>query len=210
MTDQAELITGREIGARLTGLAHAFFVGRLSGRGLILELRAIADWLEGGTKPAKPIKEEVTTHVEGEIFRYWQAVFSKERATFTPERRRVIRARLREGYSPADMRRAIDGCKASDWHNGVNDGGRNYNDIMLIFRNGTKLEGFRDLAKEQGAKPLAVNGSEENDARIEQLAAEGQEALKNRDNHAYNRAQTEIARLRSGKRDASQIKQQAG
>jgi hypothetical protein len=210
MTDQREQVTGREIGARLTGLAHAFFVGRLRAGDLITELRAIADWLEGGTKPAKPAKEEVTTQVEGELFQYWQAVFGKERATFTPERRRVIRARLRDGYTAQDIRRAIDGCKASDFHNGINNEGRSYNDITLICRNGTKLESFRDLAKEHGAKPLAVNGSEEKDAQIAQLAADGLEALKKGDMNAHNRAQEEITRLRSGKRDAGSLNRQAG
>ncbi len=210
MTEQAETVSLREIAVRLTGLAHASLVGRLRGHEIVVELRAVADWIEGGTKPAKAAKEEVTTQVEAELFQYWQAVFAKARATFTPERRRAIRARLRDGYTAQDIRRAIDGCKASDFHNGINTESRSYNDITLICRNGTKLEGFRDLAKESGAKPLAVNGSEENEALIERLATEGQEALEKKDVHAYNRAQNQIQRIRAGERDAGEVKRQAG
>lgn len=210
MTDQAEQVTGREIGARLTGLAHAFFVGRLRASELVLELRAIASWIEGGTKPATPIKEEVTTQVEAEIFQYWQAVFGKQRSKFTPERRRVIRSRLRDGFTAQDIRRAIDGCKASDFHSGINDRNQLYNDLLLILRNGAKLEQFRDLASESGAKPLAVNASEENEAAISKLIADGQEALERKDTHAYNCAQNEIKRLRLGERNASEVKLRTG
>ncbi len=210
MAEEAEKITLRVIALRLSGLVHASLGERLRAREIVTELRAIADWIEGGTKPARAPTEEVTTQVELELFQYWVARFGKTRARFTAERRTAVRARLRDGYTPDDIRRAIDGCKASGFHNGENKENAEYNDLVLICRNGSKLERFRQLAKESGAKPLAVNASEENDAQIERLAAEGQEALERKDHGAYNRAQTEIKRLRSGERDAGPFNRQAG
>lgn len=198
-----EGVTLREIAVRLTGLAHASLVGRLRAGELIAELRAIADWIEGGTKPAKAPTEEVTTQVEIEIFEYWRTVFGKTRAKFGPDRRRVVRARLREGYTPADIRRAIDGCKASDFHSGVNEGGTEYNDLTLICRNGSKLERFRDIAKEHGAKPLAVNAGEETSAELQRLIEDAQAFLKNGDTNAYNRTEAKIEELRKRGGDAA-------
>lgn len=200
-SESRDAVTLREITLRLTGVAHAALGGRLRVTELVTELRAIADWIEGGTKPARPVKEEVTTQVERELFDYWVARFNKTRTRFTNERRRCLRARLREGYTAEDIRRAIDGCKASGYHNGENDTGAEYNDLTLICRNGTKLERFRDMARESGAEPLPVNESEETTAKIDALSRESLEALKRGDTNAYNRTQDEIKGLRSGGRD---------
>ncbi len=200
----------REIAVRLSGLVHASLVGRLRAREIVAELRAVADWIEGGTKPASPAKEEVTTQVELEIFQYWVARFNKTRARFTPERRAAVRARLRDGYTAEDIRRAIDGCKASPFHNGENKENTTYDDLLLICRNGTKIERFRELAKEQGTQPLAVNGSEEMDARVLRLSEDAQEALKKGDTNAYNRAQDEIKKLRGSIRNAGAVGEDRG
>jgi len=210
MPEEIEKITLREIAARLSGLVHASLVGRLRSSEIVAELRAVADWIEGGTKPARPVKEEVTTQVELELFQYWVARFNKPRTRFTPERRRVLRARLRDGYTPEDIRRAIDGCKASPFHNGENDRETEYNDITLICRNGTNVERFRDAAKEGQIRPLAVTTNEVDEAQVERLTQDGQEALKKGDMNAYNRTQEEIRRLRAGGRDAGGGQRQAG
>ncbi len=207
---EAEGVTLREIAVRLTGLAHASLVGRLRARELVAELRAVADWIDGGTKPAKAPTEEVTTQVELELFQYWQAAMHKPRALFGPDRRRLVRARLREGYTPDDIRRAIDGCKASGFHSGENESSTTYNDLTLICRNGSKLERFREIAKESGAKPLAVNVSEEDDAEIQRLVADGQEHLLKKDVNAYNRTERQIEELRQRRRDAGTSRRQTG
>lgn len=205
-----EGVTLREIATRLTGLAHASLVGRLRARELVAELRAIAEWIEGGTKPAKAPREEVTTQIELELFAYWQTRFNKPRAKFGSDRRRLVRARLREGYTPDDIRRAIDGCKASGFHNGENEGGGEYNDLTLICRNSSKLERFREIATETGAKPLAVNAAEEDDVEIQRLIADGQEHLRKKDTNAYNRTERQIEELRERRRDAGAVRRQAG
>lgn len=89
----------------------------------------------------------VSTDVR-QVFEYWVSIMGKvpSRTKLTPERRRLIQARLRDGYSVEDMNAAIAGCFHSDFHmaRGGYRGGTKYNDLTLILRNGSKLEGFRD------------------------------------------------------------------
>lgn len=76
------------------------------------------------------------------IFRYWQETLGHSRSLLTAERERAIHNRLKEGYSVGDLKRAIDGCKASPYHNGVNETGAIYHGIDLICRNGSNVERF--------------------------------------------------------------------
>lgn len=99
-----------------------------------------------------------------EVFDYWRTVMNRPKARLTPERERKIRARLKltarlnEGlvseYSVADIKRAIDGCKASPHHQGQNQNSTKYDDIELICRTGSKLEQFIELAPKAKAAPL--------------------------------------------------------
>jgi hypothetical protein len=52
-----------------------------------------------------------------EIFEFWRVATERSRSTeFSPKRQRVIRARLKDGRTPEELRRAIAGCAGSDWH----------------------------------------------------------------------------------------------
>ena len=90
------------------------------------------------------------------IFEHWKAKTGTN-ARLTPERRRLIQARLKDGYPVNDCLRAIDGCATSDFHmaRGEFVGGKKYNDITLIFRNGAKLEWFRDMKSDGQSKTAA-------------------------------------------------------
>ena len=77
------------------------------------------------------------------LFQYWLSRMHKgPTCKFTPERRRAVTARLRDGYTPEQIRTAIDGCASSAWNMGQNDSGKLFNDLELICRSGSKLEGF--------------------------------------------------------------------
>lgn len=62
--------------------------------------------------------------------------------------RKLIRARLAEGYSVEQLARAIDGNNASPWHRGENDKGRPYQALELVMRNSDKVAQFIALAAE--------------------------------------------------------------
>ena len=58
-----------------------------------------------------------------------------------------IRARLDEGYTPDDLKLAIDGCHKSPFHMGENDQQRRYDSLELIVRDGSKVRQFLELAE---------------------------------------------------------------
>lgn len=80
-----------------------------------------------------------------EVFDYWISVMGKPASVkLNSKRRRAVQARFKEGYSVEDIKRAIDGCRASAWHMGDNDRKKPFNDLELICRDGTRLEGFAE------------------------------------------------------------------
>jgi uncharacterized protein YdaU (DUF1376 family) len=85
------------------------------------------------------------------VFKYWQEVMGHSGARLVAKRTRAISDRLREGYTVDQLKLAIDGCKASEWHQGKNDAGTVYDEITLICRDGPKVEDF--IKRAQKANP---------------------------------------------------------
>ncbi len=77
-----------------------------------------------------------------DVFAHWQAVMGHATAKLTPGRRKCIDARLRDGYTPDQLKQAVDGCKSSAYHQGSNDRQAVYDDLTLICRSGEKVEQF--------------------------------------------------------------------
>jgi len=77
-----------------------------------------------------------------EVFDHWRAAMGHMDAKLTPKRARLVAARLKEHYSVATLKRAIDGCRASAFHMGANDRGARYDDLTLICRDGEHVEQF--------------------------------------------------------------------
>jgi hypothetical protein len=65
-------------------------------------------------------------------------------AKFTPDRRKALLARLKEGYGFDQVAQAIVGLTQSAHHRGENDRHTVYDDLTLICRSGSKLEGFME------------------------------------------------------------------
>ena len=61
-----------------------------------------------------------------------------------------VRARIAEGYSAADLCKAIDGCHASPFHCGENANGRKYQSLELIVRDSSHVNQFMELAEGSG------------------------------------------------------------
>jgi hypothetical protein len=83
-----------------------------------------------------------------EIFEHWVEVHKKPQAKLNTKRKQKIQARLREGYSTDDLKAAIEGCRASEFHMGANAEKKVYDDLALICRDGSQVEKFVDLNKE--------------------------------------------------------------
>jgi hypothetical protein len=92
------------------------------------------------------------------LFDYWRTQCGHPKALLTRDRVTKVLARLREGYSVEDIRRAIDGAAK---HAYVNDRGVRYDDLELICRSGSKLEGFIQRAGATGSAAAAPVSSAE-------------------------------------------------
>lgn len=93
-------------------------------------------------------KPEKTGELSGEVskvFEHWQTAMNKPRAKLDDKRRALIRKALSNGYSAADICKAIDGCRASAWHMGQNERGTAFNGLELILRNAEKIDGFMSM-----------------------------------------------------------------
>lgn len=71
-----------------------------------------------------------------QVFEHWRNRLHPK-AKSTADRRRKIQARLSEGYTVEQLKRAVDGCAKSAWHREHGHTG-----IGLIFRNAEKVDAF--------------------------------------------------------------------
>ena len=78
------------------------------------------------------------------IFNYWQDRMGKKGSALSPKRRDRIRWAY-AAYGDDLCRKAIDGCKADQWHMD-----NHHNDLTLIFRNAEKTERFIEMAPRNG------------------------------------------------------------
>lgn len=125
-------------------------------------LAAVSGEGRSQTHPPENVKEEKKTDgakapsceadLDREIFAYWQARCHHAQAKPTSDRLGKIRARRRDGYTQEQMLRAIDGAAVAAW---VNEHGKRFDDLELIFRNGSKLEDF--IGRADLAAPAAGN-----------------------------------------------------
>lgn len=88
-----------------------------------------------------PKKQSVDPRVP-EVFDYWKQRLGKTGTVrLTPGRQEKIRARLEDGTTVKEMRRAIDGCASSEFHTQ-----NSHTDLTLILRNREKVEQFMEFA----------------------------------------------------------------
>ena len=102
------------------------------------------------------------------VFAHWQTVMAKPRASLDDKRRSLIRKALAH-YSAADLCKAIDGCKASPFHMGINDRGTAYNALELIMRNAEKIDAFMAMADAPPELNRTLTDSERRANAIAQL-----------------------------------------
>ncbi len=99
-------------------------------------------------------KEEPKTDPIEATFQHWQQICNYRRARLDEKRRKLILARMKDGYSLEDMQDAINGCYLSAFHQGDNSEGKRYDDISLILRDAAHVDAFIVLY-EEGVERLA-------------------------------------------------------
>jgi len=98
-----------------------------------------------GTMSAPPQSTEVDRAME--VFDHWVFVMKKTGSTkLTADRKKLITARLKEGYSVNDIKQAINGCSVTPHNMGINDRNTRYNGLEIICKNGANLERFIENA----------------------------------------------------------------
>lgn len=80
-----------------------------------------------------------------QVFSHWQQTMNHKRSVLDSKREKLIKARLKDGYSVSDLCNAITGCSNSPFHMGVNEQGVRYDGLDLILRDAAKVDSF--LAK---------------------------------------------------------------
>ncbi len=89
---------------------------------------------EESEKPDSPARQ---------VFDHWRAAMGKTAAAKMDSKRAgAVRARLHDGYTVDDLKRAVDGCKATPHNMGQNDRGEKYDDLGLICRDAAHVDRF--------------------------------------------------------------------
>ena len=130
------------------------------------------DW-EGSTNNRRTIDEGSTLEGNGmegngstlsgkpdpcqAVFEHWQKVMDHPRAKLDAKRKRNIKARLKDGYTVADLLTAIDGCRKTPHNMGENEQRTKYDDIELICRDAVHVDRFIANAEGRGMKSERIS-----------------------------------------------------
>lgn len=104
-----------------------------------------------------------------QIFDHWRLTMGKKSNTaLDDKRRRLINARLKNGYTVEDCFHAIEGCAMTPFNQGVNDRDTKYLEMQHIFRDADQMD--RHLrAYEDGPKPVRSKTEIENELAADQF-----------------------------------------
>lgn len=180
----------REVCAGLSRVLCELLEGRREPGQVVARLRTIVSLAEGEIKLLDKT-QAAGANDEREIFEFWFARAGKSSAKLTPKRRMKIRARIKDGYTVEQIKRAIDGVCSSEWHRGANDRGVNYTELEMILRTGDNVEKYLELAE----RTLGKAQSEATE--LDRLKAQEIEALAKGDVDAQNRIRQSIRKARS-------------
>lgn len=90
-----------------------------------------------------PVPDAPEAHPqERDLFAYWQDVMNHPRARLDARLLEKITARLREGFTLDDLKLAVDGNKASPYHQGRNKDRKVYDSLELIVRDAAHVNNF--------------------------------------------------------------------
>jgi hypothetical protein len=109
------------------------------------------------------------------VLTHWSATLyaqAPRKPMFSPERRKRIAKRLAEGFSAADLCKAVDGATLDDWLMGRKEGSPGYRDVKQVLRDAAQVERLIELAEQ--AKQRESTKRTWQDLRAERLAAEAE------------------------------------
>lgn len=94
-----------------------------------------------------------------ELADYWREKCRHPQAKVDSKTKRwaKVKARLRDGYTPEQIRQAIDGAASKPY---VNDEGKRFDDLELVCRSAEKLEDFMGRAATNGKRDFLAELAE--------------------------------------------------
>jgi hypothetical protein len=104
-----------------------------------------------------------------DVFDHWSELYSP-RSKFDPKRKRRIAARLSEGFTAEELKRAITNASGDEWLNGSHPDSPGYlNKLDTLLRDAAQVERLRDL----GLPPSGPASETANQIAIRQLREQG-------------------------------------
>lgn len=128
---------------------------------ILFQLENLKNYMQGREEYMNVVplqRQEPQQSIEDQIFTHWKTVLGYKRARMDQKRLKVIRDRIKDGYSLEDLTDAINGCFLSPFHQGDNDRGTRYDDIELICRNASNVDKFIAIY-EEGQQRLSARES---------------------------------------------------
>lgn len=106
--------------------------------------------------PDSQAKSDEFASQVNEVFEFWRNTLGKDsRTKLTQKRSSKVKARLKDGFTVAELCQAIEGCAKSPFHMGQNDTGAVHDDLELICRDDSKVKRFIGIAN-QSAQPYTA------------------------------------------------------
>lgn len=99
----------------------------------------------------------VTADNVHDVFGHWRKYHPQacpRPVSTSPEWKKIV-ARFNEGYTVAQLCRAIDGIHKSSFHCGENAEGRKWLTILICFRDASQVEKFIELANQPAGPVLS-------------------------------------------------------
>ena len=109
----------------------------------------LADARKSGEIQARPRQATISPANDDvrNVFNYWRERTGRTKQTkLDSKRSAIIRARLRDGFSIADLKLAVDGITNDPYYIGANDRGKNYTHVSFVFRDAEHVERFMESA----------------------------------------------------------------
>lgn len=92
------------------------------------------------------VSEDRITQDETDVWQHWKHVMAHPKAVLTKDRLKLIRRWL-PVYGVERLQAAVDGCRRSPHHRGLNDRGTVYDDLELILRDAKHIEMFENMPR---------------------------------------------------------------
>lgn len=165
--------------------------GYLAGR-----LKNAIDWIESlhpdpeNEKPKQKKLGEPGLQEIRDVFEYWKNTTNRQKSRLNQDKKRKITARLREGFTVAQLCRIVDWSQTDPYYMGDNDRNKRYDTISTLFRNSERVEDL--LERSNKTIPEGKNNS-----FIDDLIEQSSVALREGRIDEYNRIEEKIRESKS-------------